>query len=137
MRLPRSTLWTHHDFMKFWSGQTVSLLGWQLTAFALPLIAAITFQANSLQIGILKAAQFLPYLLIALPVGVWVDRSSKRPLLIMSNVGHAVLLGLVLICVWLGVHQMECLILIAFLVGVLTLLFDLAYQAYLPALLGP
>src|SRR5581483_4775969 len=89
----RPGLWRHSDFLKLRAGQTVSLLGSQVTLLALPLAAVLTLHATSLQMGILRAASSLPVLLIGLAVGVWVDRWRKRPLLITVDFGRAILLG--------------------------------------------
>jgi MFS family permease len=77
-------LWQHSDFMKLWLGQTISLFGSAVTNLALPLTAALTLQATPAQMGLLKGAEFVPFLLIGLVVGVWVDRQRRRPILIVA-----------------------------------------------------
>jgi MFS family permease len=74
------------DFRLFWAGQTVSRLGSAITTVALPLVAVGTLDASTFRIALLQAASWLPWLLIGLPVGVWVDRLPRRPLLIVCNV---------------------------------------------------
>ncbi len=86
-------LWQRPDFIKLWLGQTVSLFGSAVTNLALPLTAALTLQATPVQMGLLKAAQFAPFLLIGLMAGVWVDRRRRRPILIVTDLGRALLLG--------------------------------------------
>ena len=129
------TCWSNLDFLKLWTGETISLFGSQITILALPLIAALMLRATSIQMGILEASANLPFLLLTLPAGVWVDRLQRRPLLIIGNVGRAVLLGLIPLCAWLDVLRLEYFYLIAFFVGVLTVFFQLAYQSYLPTLI--
>src|SRR5947208_429955 len=87
---PRGGLW-QTDFPKFWAGQTVSTLGSQITLLALPLIF-VGLNASAAEMGILRALQFLPYLLFGLPVGAWVDRVPRRPLLMVADLGRTVLL---------------------------------------------
>lgn len=136
MQLRAGTLWNNSDFLKLWAGETVSLFGSQITTLALPLTAALTFWANPMQMGILEAASFLPYLLFTLFAGVWVDRRRRHPLLIWGNLGRALLLGLIPLGTWLGILRLSYLYLIAFLTGVLAVFFQLAYQSYLPTLVN-
>src|SRR5918998_3278878 len=78
-----SGLW-QTEFPKFWAGQTVSQLGTQVTLLALPLIF-VALDASASQMGVLRALQFLPFLLLGLPAGVWIDRLRRRPLLIGAD----------------------------------------------------
>lgn len=129
-------LWQHPDFMKLWVGETISLLGSQITVLALPLIAAVILQASSEQMGLLSALQFLPFLLVGLFAGVWVDRRQRKPILMIGDIGRALLLGTIPAAAVLKVLHMEQLYIVAFLVGILTVFFDVAYQSYLPSLVG-
>jgi hypothetical protein len=88
-------LWHHRDFLKLWAGESVSLFGSQVTELALPLVAIYTLRANAAQLGLLNAARFVSFLLVTLPAGVVVDRRRRRPILIGSNLGRAVLIGLI------------------------------------------
>lgn len=133
-RLRLGGLWRHPDFMKFWIGETVSVFGARVSNVAIPLAAALTLQATSAQMGILNAAQFAPFLIITLFAGVWVDRRRRRPIMIWANVMRGLLLGLIPLIAWLGTLRMGHLYAVVFLLGVFQVLFDLAYQAYLPAL---
>ncbi|MGZ3676845.1 MAG: MFS transporter, partial [Ktedonobacterales bacterium] len=87
-----ATLWRHPDFVKLWTGQTVSKFGSHVTGIALPLTAVLTLAATPAQMGVLAALGSLPVLLIGLPAGAWVDRLRRRPLLIAADVGRALLL---------------------------------------------
>jgi MFS family permease len=127
-------LWRHPDFLNLWAGETISLVGSQLSLLALPLVAVLTLQATSVQMGVLQAAQYAPFLLIGLPAGAWVDRLRRRPILIGANLGRAMLLATVPLLAFLGLLRIEHLLALAFLVGILTVFFDVAYQAFLPAL---
>ena len=124
----------HPDFLKLWAGETISLVGSQLTLFALPLTAVIWLHASPLEMGVLGALQFAPFLLLSLVAGVWADRLPRRPILIVANVGRAVLLGTVPVMAITGWLTMGYLYVIAFGVGILTVFFDVAYQSYLPVL---
>lgn len=132
----RGGLWQHSDFMKLWVGETVSLLGSQITSLALPLTAALILDATPEQMGVLNATSFLPFLLIGLFAGVWVDRNRRKPILMAADVGRALILITIPAAALLHVLGIEQLYVVGFLAGILTVFFDVAYQSYLPSLVG-
>jgi MFS family permease len=121
------------EFPKFWAGQTVSGLGSQITMLALPLIV-VGLNASASQMGILRAMQFLPFLLLGLPAGVWIDRVRRRPLLMAADLGRAALLLSLPLAAALGGLRLEHVFAVAFATGALTVVFDVAQQAFVPAL---
>jgi MFS family permease len=127
-------LWEHADFLRLWTAQTISVFGDQFTALALPLIAVLTLGATPGQMGILTAFERAPFLLIGLFAGVWVDRLPRRPVLIAGDLGRAAVLLSIPIAAVMGALSMPHLYIVGVLVGTLTVFFDVAYQAYLPAL---
>ncbi|HXM58275.1 MAG TPA: MFS transporter [Candidatus Dormibacteraeota bacterium] len=129
-----ASLWHHPDFLKLWAGQTISLAGSQVTGLALPLIAILVLKADALQMGVLRSVQYAPFVLISLIAGVWIDRVRRRQLLIGSDIGRAVLLGSIPVVILLGGRWMAYLYVIGFAVGLLTVIFNIAYQAHLPSL---
>jgi MFS family permease len=131
----RKGLWRNHNFLKLWSGSTISLFGSQVTFLALPFTAALLLHANAIQMGILSAANTVPFLLVSLFAGVWIDRMRRRPLLILADVGRALLLSSVPLVAYLGMLHIIYLYVVAFLVGLLNVFFDVAYGAFLPSLL--
>lgn len=128
-------LWRHPNFLKLWAGSTVSLFGSQITFLALPFTAVLLLHATAVQMSFLVFAETLPTLLVGLFAGVWVDRLLRRPLLLCTDIGRALLLGSVPIMSLLGWLRMEYLFLVAFLVGTLTFFFDAAYGAFLPTII--
>jgi MFS family permease len=129
-------LWRHPQFVKLWAGETISQFGTQISQLAIPLTAALVLNATPLQMGLLGAFEFAPFLLLSLFAGVWVDRLRRRPVLIIADVGRAILLGSVPAAALLGVLHIEQLYVVGLLTGVLTVFFDVAYQSYLPALVS-
>lgn len=127
-------LWRHGDFMKLWIAQTISMIGSQVTILALPLTAVLLLDASALQVGLLTAFGYLPFLLIGLPAGVWVDRMRRRPVLVASDLGRAAILLLVPILWWTDLLTIGVLYPIAFAAGVFTAFFDIAHQSYLPSI---
>ena len=130
---PRRSLWRHRDFMKLWTGQTISQLGDEVTQLAIPLVAALTLEVSPFEFGLLAVLQFLPFILLTIPAGVWVDRMRRRPILIGANVGRAVLLTSIPVAFLAGWLTLWQLYVVAFAVGCLEVFFDVAYQSYLPS----
>jgi len=129
------SLWRHSDFLKLWTGQTVSELGSVVTRTALPIVAVVTLHATALQMGVLIASASIAVLLVALFAGVFVDRSLRRPLLIGTDLVRAVLLLAIPALAIAGALRIEHLYVLAFLEAALGALFDVAYRTYLPSLL--
>ena len=136
MRFRLTGLWRHPDFVILWTGQTISLVGSQVTFLALPLTAVLVLNATPAQMGFLTAAGALPSLLVGLFAGVWVDRRRRRPILIATDLGRAALLLLIPAAALLGVLRIEYLYAVAFLVGALGLFFEVAHHSFLPSLVG-
>ena len=131
----RGTILRHRDFRLFWLGQTTSRFGSAITAVALPLVALGTLNASTLQVALLQAAVWLPWLLIGLPVGVWVDRLRRRPVMITCNVAALLLFISVPVAARLDALTIEHLLTVALLAGAAAVFFETAYQVYLPSLL--
>jgi MFS family permease len=131
----RSAPWARlgPDFTKLWLGQTVSALGSGIGGTALPLAAVLVLKATPIQMGLLVAISTAPVLVVGLPAGTWVDRLRRRPVLIAADVGRAVLLASIPLAALLHVLDIEQLYVVAALVGVLTVFFDVADQAFLPS----
>jgi MFS family permease len=131
---PSGGLWRHPDFIKLWSAETVSQFGTQFTLLALPLVAIDVLHASAFEVAALTTVEFLPFLLVSLPAGVWVDRLPRRPILVAGDLARALLLASVPIVYWLGGLTIWHLFVVGFLVGIATVFFDVAYQSYLPSL---
>jgi MFS family permease len=131
---PTGGLWRHPEFVKLWSAETVSQFGTQFTQLALPLVAIDVLDVSAFQVAALTTVEFLPFLLVSLPAGVWVDRLRRRPILVIGDLSRALLLGSVPVAYWLGHLTMAQLYVVGFLVGIATVFFDVAYQSYLPSI---
>jgi MFS family permease len=116
------------EFRSFWLGQSISLLGDQITYIALPLAAVLVLDAGPAQMGYLGAAALLPHLLLSLPAGVRLDRvARRRRVLITCDLARAVLLATVPIAYGLDALTLGHLYAVAFLAGCFAVLFDLSY----------
>jgi MFS family permease len=134
LRRPAGGLWDNADFVRLWTGQSISEFGSQVSQLAIPLLAATGLHASPLQFSLLGVLGFLPFILFALPAGVWVDRLSRRRILIVGDAARAALL--VLIPVLWATHTLRLwhLLVLQFVIGIFTVFFDVAYQSYLPSL---
>jgi len=138
MRLPRVRpgLLREHDFRQLFAATTVSQFGYQVTVLALPLVAVEALAASEFEVGVLTALATAAFLLIGLPAGAWVDRIRRRRVLIVADLVRVVLLASVPVAWWSGVLTLGQLYAVALLLGVCTVFFDVAYQSYLPHLVG-
>ena len=127
-------LWSHADFLKLWAGQSISEFGSQVSVLAIPWLAAVGLHVSPIEFSLLEVFGFLPFIMLALPAGVWVDRLRRRPILIASDTARAILLMLIPILWAVGALRIWHLLALQFLIGGFTVFFDVGYQAYLPAL---
>ncbi|MDQ2585714.1 MFS transporter [Saccharothrix yanglingensis] len=122
------------DFRRFWGSDAANQFGTAVSSFVLPAVAIEALDASEFQVGLLTAAGMAAFLVVGLPAGVLVDRVRKRPLLVWGTTGRALLLATVPLAGWFGGLTFAHLVLAALLAGVLTVLVDVAGQAYLPVL---
>jgi predicted MFS family arabinose efflux permease len=127
-------LWGNPDFVKLWTGQTVSKFGTHITYAAMSATAVLVLQATPAQMGLLGAFGGVPVLLFSLLAGVWVDRLRRKPILITADLGRALILLSVPAAALAGALSMTQLYIVAGLVGVFTVLYSVADQSFLPAL---
>ncbi len=120
-----------------WIGETVSQLGNTMAVVGVPLVAVIVLHASTFVVGVLTAAGWLPWLLIGLPAGAWVDRLPARRVMIGCDVISAVVYGSVPVAAWAGVLSTGLVIAVQLLGGAASVLFMTAYQVYLPSLVRP
>jgi MFS family permease len=130
-------LWRHRDFRRLFAGVTVSGLGSEISELAVPLLVIVTLDGTETEVGFIRTAQFLPFLLLTLHAGVLVDRVRRRPLMVTADLARFVLIGAIPALIWLGVDRMEPFYLLVFVAGAFTVIHQLADTAYLPSLIGP
>jgi MFS family permease len=121
-------LW-EQEFRRFWIGNTISMFGDQITGLALPVVAVLALGAEATQMGLLVAIGLLPHLLFSLPAGVWLDRvRQRRRLMILMDLGRAAAIVSVPIAFYLNVLSMPLLFATFFIVGTLSVIFDIAWN---------
>src|SRR3989442_1598630 len=137
MRLPTSGLWSNPDFLKLWTAETISVFGSLVSGTALSFTAILSLKATPFQLSLLSIANLLPKFLAGLVAGVWVDRLRRRPIMIVADIGRALILGTIPLAAALHLLRIEQLYVVTFLTGLLTLFFDIADRSYLPTLVSP
>ncbi|HEX5114239.1 MAG TPA: MFS transporter [Pseudonocardiaceae bacterium] len=128
-----SSIW-RTSFLGFFTAQSVSFVGSEITYVAFPLIAVVNLHASPVQMGLIAAAQRVPNLLAGLVIGPYVDRVSKRRVLVTADVVRAVLLTAVPLAALTGGLGIGVLAAVGFLLGLLTVAADIAYVTYVPRL---
>ena len=131
-----SNLWANPDFVKLWAGQTVSKFGTHITGAAMAATAVLILQATPAQMGLLGAFAGIPVLVISLLAGVWVDRLPRKRILIAADLGRALILLSIPLAALTGRLNMSQLYVVAALVGVLTVFYNVADQSFLPAVVA-
>ena len=129
-------LW-QRSFRLLWIGETISQLGNAMAVVGVPLVAVIVLHASTFTIGVLTAAAWLPWLVIGLPAGAWVDRLPARRVMIACDVISALVYASVPAAAWAGVLTTGQVVAVQLLGGAASVLFMTAYQVYLPSLVKP
>ncbi len=130
------TLWRDRDFLRLWIGQTASSVGSAITSLALPTAAILVLHAGPLEVGLLAAFQRLPFLFLTLFAGAWLDRVRRRPVMIAADVARGLLLAAIPLAAFLGLLSMVELYVVAVVLGVFTVFFDIGVLSFLPGLIG-
>jgi MFS family permease len=134
--MARGVLFRHRDFRLLWGGETISEFGSQVSLLAIPLLAVRTLHATPFQMGLLTAASTAAFLIVGLPAGVWIDRTRRRWVMIAADLGRVVTIGSVPVAYVAGWLTLAQLFVVTLVSSILTVFFDVAYQSYLPTLVG-
>jgi Na+/melibiose symporter-like transporter len=134
--MSRASLWHDREFVKLWTGQAISQVGSRITRTALPFTAVMTLNAGPFEMGVLSGAAAAAILLFGLFAGAWADRVRRKPILIYADLGRAAVLATVPLAAMRHSLTMTQLYVVAGIAGLLTVLFDVSYQAYVPSLVS-
>jgi len=134
---PKGSLWRDGNFLTMWGGQTFSQFGAQITELAIPVLAVLVLDATEFEVGLLNAANVAAFLVVGLPAGAWIDRMRKRHVMIWADAVRAVALAIVPLLWLTGTLQIWHLIVVALIMGVATVFFDVSYQSIIPSLVRP
>ncbi len=139
-RLPaaeRGGLWRNRDFRLLWLGESTSTVGTNISRVALPLVAVVTVHASTMQVSALTAAAWLPWLVVGLPAGAWVDRLPRRQVMFVCDVACLLLLLSVPVAAWSGALTFGHLLAVALLTGTAGVFLTTAYSVYVPSIVAP
>lgn len=132
-RIP--ALLRERTFRRYWTGQTISLVGDQISLIAIPLAAVLILGADAAEMGWLKTAELLPALLLNLPLGAWADRQARRRrVMIVADLGRAALMLTLPVAYALDALTLGQLYAVAFGIGALTVLFEVCNATLIVAL---
>jgi MFS family permease len=135
-RIPRDPpLAQNHDFRVLLTSQAVSALGDAVSFTALPLLV-LALTGSGLAMGVVGALQTLPDLLFGMVAGALADRSSRKKMMFLADLGRAGLTALIPISVLLGGPTMAVILLVAAPISLLRTFFLAGYTASVPALVG-
>lgn len=124
----------HPGFRQYWASRITTDFGAYLTVLSLQVLVVATLEGTAVDVGLVNAARWLPYLLIGVIVGALVDRHRRRPLLIVSDLVRAALLALIPVLWLAGALNLTWLLVIVVLIGTVSLTADAASLSYLPGL---
>ncbi len=132
----KRSLWRNRDFLLLWSGQTVSVLGSNISRLAMPLLV-LALTHSPAQAGFMVAVRQAPYLLFSLPAGAWIDRWNRKVTMICCDLVRWPAMGSVPLAFALGHLTLVHIYIVAFIEGTAYVFFSLAQIAALPQVVAP
>ena len=121
-------------FGRFWATNTLSAFGGTAMAVALPVLVVVVLDADPVQVGLVNAAQFVPYAVLGLVAGVFVDRWRRRTTLVVASLGRALSLAAIPLLWALDLLSVGSLIALLLLFGLFSVFGFAASQSFLPRL---
>lgn len=125
----------HAGFRRFWAAATVSGFGSYVTTLAIGVLVVVGLSGSAADVGWVNAARWAPYLAVGLVAGVLTDRVRRKPLLVGTDLGRAVVLGAVPALASTGRLGTGGLVALLLVFGALSVASDAAHQSFLPRLL--
>jgi MFS family permease len=136
-RKPRWGVFRHRDFLLLWIGETASGVGNSVATVALPLVAVLALGSSTFEVSLLSGSVWVPWLVLGLPVGAWVDRLPVRPVMIICDLVAAAMFLSVPVAWWAGWLSLPYLLVVGMMTGATSVFFTTAYHTYIPSLLSP
>ena len=130
------SIWRESAFVRLWAAASISFVGSYITRTALPFTAILVLGAGALEVSALRSVEFLGLLITGLVAGAWVDRLRRRPIMIATDLGRAVLLGSIPVAAIAGSLTLAHLVVVALLAAALSTFFNAASSAYLPTIVA-
>jgi MFS family permease len=130
------SIWCDGAFVRMFAATSISYVGSFITRTALPLAAIYVLEAGAIEISALRSLELVGWLLVGLVAGAWVDRLRRRPIMILTDLGRALVLGSIPVAAFAGILSLAQLIVVAFLAAILSTFFNSASTAYLPTIVA-
>jgi MFS family permease len=121
-------------FGRYWAAATISSFGTAVTTVAMPVLVIQELDASAFSVGVVNAAQFVPYAALGLVAGVYADRWRRQRVLVWSSLGRAVTLGALPVLWALGALQIWTLVVLLLAFGSFSVFAFAATQSLLPRL---
>ena len=128
----RGGLWRQRNFRLFWAGESISEVGNSVNLVVIPLVALDTLHTSTFIVTLLTAMVWLPWVVIGIPAGAWVDRLPPRPVMLACDAVSAAAYVSVPVAAWCGVLTVAQLIAVTLVAGTAAVFFNSAYQVLLP-----
>ncbi|WP_329082499.1 MFS transporter [Streptosporangium sp. NBC_01469] len=132
----RSGILSDQGFRNLFAATATSAASVSVARIAIPLVAVMALNVGEFEVGLVSTFLTLPFLLVGLPAGVWVDRLRRRSILVLCQLGRALILFFIPVAWWMNSLSIWQLYIIVLLFGACNVFFDVAYQSYLPSLIG-
>jgi predicted MFS family arabinose efflux permease len=130
----RGGLLRQRNFRLFWTGESISEVGNSVTIVVIPLVAIDTLHTTTFIVTLLTAMVWLPWVIIGIPAGAWVDRLPPRPIMLASDAISVAVYASVPVAAWCGVLTVAQLIAVTLIAGAAAVFFNSAYQVLLPGI---
>jgi predicted MFS family arabinose efflux permease len=124
-------LW-QRNFRLFWTGESISEVGNSVALVVIPLVAIDTLHTSTFIVTLLTAMVGLPWVIIGIPAGAWVDRLAPRAVMLVCDAVSVVVYASVPVAAWCGVLTVAQLIAVTLIAGAAAVFFNSAYQVLLP-----
>ena len=122
------------NFWRYWSASTISHVGDAVATVALPLVAVSALNASAFEVSFLTAAQYAAWIILGLPAGVLVQRLPLRGTQVAMDLIRAIAMISIPVAYLLDVLRLGQLVLVALVVGLATVLFDVSNSTFLPSI---
>ena len=128
----RGGLLRQRNFRLFWTGESISEVGNSVTIVVIPLVAIDALRTSTFIVTLLTAMVWLPWVIIGIPAGAWVDRLPPRPVMLAGDAISVAVYASVPVAAWCGLLTVAQLIAVTLIAGAATVFFNSAYQVLLP-----
>jgi MFS family permease len=122
------------NFALFWTGESISEVGNSVTVIVVPLVAIDTLHTSTFIVTLLTAMAWIPWVMIGVPAGAWIDRLPPRPVMLACDAISLAVYASVPVAAWCGVLTVAQLIAVALIAGTANVFFSSAYQVLLPGI---